>query len=68
MRNVRITTVQRIGNSLGVIVPAHVARAIDFQRGDQVAFAVYENNTITLRKLSQDELLQLNPPIIQYGK
>lgn len=64
MENLRITSVQRIGNSLGVIIPAHVARELGFTRGDQIVFAVYSENQIVLRKLTQEEIINIKPPII----
>jgi antitoxin component of MazEF toxin-antitoxin module len=63
MEKLRITSVQRIGNSLGVIIPAHVARDLNFRRGDQVLFALYTSGNISLRKLTDAELLELKPPI-----
>lgn len=64
MQDLRITSIQKVGNSLGVIIPAYVARALDFQRGEQVIFAIYNEGVITLRKITEAEKLQMQPPII----
>lgn len=59
-----IQTVLKIGNSLGVILPVDVCRGLGIARGDQVSFAVFEENTVMVRKLTAEELQSLKPKYI----
>lgn len=66
MLTLQIVKVLKIGSSLGVVIPTAILKVLEIERGDQMAFAVYHEGTITLRKLSRDEILQLKPPIIKH--
>ena len=64
MQTVQLVKVLSVGSSIGIVIPAHIAKCFFIERGDHLAFAVYDEGVITLRKLSRDELLQIKPPII----
>ena len=61
MEQIQITKVNKIGNSLGIIIPKNILTALDIQRGDQVSFGVYADDVICLRKISNADLLKLKP-------
>ena len=66
MVNVQIQKVLKVGSSLGVVIPANILRAMGIQRGDKIAFATYDQGVITIKKLTEEELLKLKPPIVRY--
>lgn len=66
MEQLRVQKVIRVGSSNAVVLPAAICRAMKIERGDQVAFGVYEHNTIQIRKLSNDELRAMRPPQNNY--
>ena len=66
MQHARITTIQKTGSSLCVIVPANICRELSIMRGDQVVIAVYDERTLTVRRLLDEEILQLKPPYINH--
>lgn len=66
MENIHITKLVRVGTSLGVIVPVEILRAVGLQRGDTLAFGTYEPNVVLFRKLSNEEIVQMKPPIISH--
>lgn len=56
----------RNGTSLAIVIPKPVLKALDLKRGDEFVFAIYDENTIYLRKLSDADLLKLTPPLIKH--
>lgn len=67
MDSLYLCKVQPMGTSLGVVIPVDILRALCIERGDRMAFAIYEDNVICIRKLTADEILQIKPPIIKHG-
>lgn len=65
MQNLQLVKVLKIGSSIGITIPAHVAKGLLIERGDQMALAVYHEGAIMLRKVSEEEILQLKPPNIE---
>lgn len=58
--------ISKVGTSLGVVIPASVCRELGFQRGDQMVIGVYGEGVMALRKLKEEEISALKPPIISY--
>lgn len=67
MDNVRLQSVIKIGSSLGVVLPKPVCKALGIERGDRITFAVFEHNTVVVRKLSAAELKALQPRQINFN-
>jgi len=59
MQSSNIHRVIKVGKSLAVILPAHLARAVQFERGDAVAFSCVEENEMRVRKLNEQTLRDL---------
>lgn len=66
MLNVRLQTVIKVGTSLAVILPADVCRALGISRGDAVTLGIFEQNTIVVRRLTNEDLKTLRPQQITY--
>lgn len=56
MEQIRITKVIRTGTSLCVVIPKEILQALKIERGDQVCFGIYDNNSLVIRKISSDEV------------
>jgi antitoxin component of MazEF toxin-antitoxin module len=61
MQNLYTSKVVRIGTAIGVIIPVDICRALDIQRGDLIAYAVYQDGQFICRKLSPIEMENLKP-------
>lgn len=61
MENLQIVRIIKVGNSLAVVIPVNILRALKIQRGDAIAFGVYENDNILIRKITQNDLARLKP-------
>ena len=61
MEQIRITKVIRTGTSLCVVIPKEILQALKIQRGDQVAFGIYDFNSLIIRKITSEEITKLNP-------
>lgn len=57
----------KVGDSLAVTLPASVCRALNIQRGDVVTIGVFEENTVVVRRLTRDDLKNIQPEQIIYG-
>lgn len=64
MEYVRIGKVTKAGTSLAIVIPAHIARALNVRRGDSVIVSVFNDNQIVARILTDDELRALKPKAI----
>ena len=56
MEFVRVQKVIKAGNSIAICLPRAICVALKIERGDQVAFGVYNDNSILIRKLTNEEL------------
>ena len=65
MINFQITKIIRVGNSLSVVIPKNILRALKLERGDQMVFAIAEGDVICMRKITDMEKLKIKPPPIQ---
>lgn len=54
-----IQRVIKVGNSLAITIPAHVARSLNFQRGDRVVYSCVEEETISFRKVNDKDVHDL---------
>ena len=61
MENLQITKMMRVGTSLAIVIPVNILRALKIERGDQMAFGVYADDVICIRKIQQEELLKIKP-------
>lgn len=61
MERVIITRIIKTGNSLCVVIPKNILTAMQLQRGDQVAFGIFDENTLAISKLSQADILKIKP-------
>lgn len=68
MAYLRVGKVMRVGNSRAIVLPSEICEALQIETGDQVAFAVYENDIIQIRKLNVEELRAMKPPRTKRGK
>lgn len=66
MQIVRLQRVIKVGPSLAVVVPVDVRRALGINRGDTVTIGIFEENTIVIRRLSDEEIKSLRPQQILY--
>ena len=64
MEYIRTTKVIKTGTSLCVVIPKAILTALKIERGDQVAFGIYDADTIVVRKLSESDLFKIKPPQI----
>jgi len=62
-----IQRIIKVGNSLAITVPASVARALNFQRGDRVVLSCVEEGTITVRKVNDKDLHNLRVGVIDFN-
>lgn len=62
-----VQKVIKIGSSLGVVLPVEVCRGLCIERGDSVAFAVYETDSVMIRKLSRADLEAMKPRPIEWN-
>lgn len=61
MQIARIGRVIKTGNSLSVVLPVEITRALEIKRGDLVTYGVLTAGEIIIRKLGDDEVKSLNP-------
>ena len=61
MEYIRTTKIIKTGSSLCVVLPKEILKAMNMQRGDQISFWVYDQDTIILRRVSPADLLNLKP-------
>lgn len=59
MDNIIITKIIKTGNSLCVVIPTSLRKALSFQRGDYVILQPTAENTLSARKLSSKEIQQI---------
>jgi AbrB family looped-hinge helix DNA binding protein len=59
MEYLRTTKIIKTGTSLCVVIPKKILSTLGFKRGDQVAFYIYDDETIVLRKINEVNLLDL---------
>ena len=64
MERLIITRIIKTGNSLCVVLPKNILHALKLERGDQVVFGIYDEQSLVIRKVSQSELSALKPPTI----
>ena len=65
METLIITKVIRVGNSNAIVIPRPILKALNIQRGDQMAFGVYADDVICVRKISQSDLRKIKPPSVE---
>ena len=58
----------KVGSSLAVIIPKNICDALEFERGNHVAFAIYLYGNLCIRKLTDAQILQIKPPLIPHEK
>lgn len=58
------TKLIRVGNSLAVVIPIHILRELLIFRGDTLVVGVSQNNIICLRKMTDEEILQVKPDVM----
>lgn len=56
MQYIRTSKIMRVGTSLSIVIPVEILRALKMERGDQVVFGVYDDNTIIIKKIPDNEL------------
>lgn len=61
-----IQVVIKVGNSLAVVLPKNITKELGIGRGDVITFAVYGENSVVVRKLTSDEIKQLQPEHLKY--
>lgn len=59
MEYIRTTKIIKTGTSLCVVIPKNILTTLKFQRGDQVAFFIYDDETIVMKKIQEVDLLNL---------
>jgi len=66
MENRRIGKITRLGNSLAIVIPRPILRVLKMERGDQVVFGVYDENTVAIRKILPEELRSIRTEEVQF--
>lgn len=59
MAILQTTKIIKTGTSLCVVIPKNIRHALKMERGDQVVFGIYDDQSLVIRKLSQTDLLKL---------
>lgn len=57
--NIQMGKILKIGNSEGVVIPSIICEQLKLFRGDKVAFGVYDENTLVVRRLTNEQLANL---------
>lgn len=60
MEQIRITKVIRTGTSLCVVIPKEILHALKIERGDQVCFGILDDNSLVIRKITNEDFQKLN--------
>ena len=60
MQYLRTTKVIKTGTSLCVVIPKEILVALKLERGDQVVFGIYDNSSLVVQKVTQQDLLNFN--------
>ena len=63
MEYIRTSKIMRVGTSNAIVIPIEILRTLSMQRGDQVVFGVYEDDTIIIKKIPDKELRNFQPSI-----
>ena len=63
MNYIRTTKVTRVGTSLAIVIPVEILRALKIQRGDQLVFGVYDDDTLIIKKIPDRELRNFKPDV-----
>ena len=64
MQTVFISKIIKVGSSYGIVLPINIMGAYKWQRGDHVIFGFSDDKALWIKKLSDEELLNLKPQII----
>jgi antitoxin component of MazEF toxin-antitoxin module len=56
MQYIRVSKIIKNGTSLAVVIPKEILVALKMQRGDQIAFGIYNDNTLTITKVNPQDL------------
>ena len=59
MEYIRTTKIIKTGTSLCVVIPKTILTTLKFKRGDQLAFSIYDDETIVMRKIQEINLSDL---------
>lgn len=66
MQNIEFTRLIRIGDSKGVVIPIEILRDLQWERGDYIVFAVGKSDVLCARKMSDSEIKNIKPDVINY--
>mgnify|MGYP001574047238 CR=1 FL=1 len=64
MENLYITKVVRVGSSIGIITPKGLMKQLGIERGDHVVLGLFATGQFSVRRLTERELNDLRPGII----
>ena len=59
MKQLFTTKVNRVGTSLGIIIPKDICEGVNIQRGDRVVFANFSDGQFTVIKLTDEQITEL---------
>ena len=59
-----INKIIKDGKSKAIVLPANLARELDIQWGDYCLIFLYHDDYIVIKKMSEQEVLELKPPTI----
>ena len=59
MKQLFTTKVNRVGTSLGIIIPKDICAGVNIQRGDRVVFANFSDGQFTVIKLTDEQITEL---------
>lgn len=51
----------KVGNSLALIIPVDICRALKIERGDRFVFGIYGEDSLAARRITQQDLINLKP-------
>lgn len=56
MKYIRVSKIIKNGTSLAVVIPKEILVALKMERGDQIAFGIYNETTLTITKINPQDL------------
>lgn len=54
-----LTKVAKLGTSKGIIIPSEILHTYKWERGDTLVFVFASENALTLRKLTEKEMIHI---------
>lgn len=66
MEYIHTSKIIKTGTSLCVVIPKNILNALKLERGDQVVFGVYVDDTLIIKKIPDKELRNFQKDVQLY--